>query len=156
MLFTFVCVGSHPSEVLSDYFNSWFGSNVTFIANAYSREPHRYVWVCFHATVLRANMIELALQPSIGRVSVEARWKSLCNDQLIMIPFQEHHRQHRRRRETYINMTVISDEGELLFSNFEIRANASYVITRDRRIIRQKYGSSNLFQDEYGTDHISK
>ena len=46
---------------LTAEFNSWFGSNLTHIANAYSKNPEDWIWVCCHTNELGIEQIQLAL-----------------------------------------------------------------------------------------------
>ena len=134
-----------------DTFNSYFGSNITYVANAYSTERDRFVRFTWSTTRLEADKIEAALNPTDLKVSLETRWQRVSNAQLLRIPYGRYHKQERR--ETYAYMTLISDDEVLLTSNYEIGANKSYILTKEGQVVRQKYGSSNLFEDECGYDH---
>lgn len=117
-------------------FNSWFGSNVTHIANATG------VTI---SVIISAERIKIK---SISKSSIEFDYKGVTSK--FNISNRKHHRLERCKQYEY--MTIQKSNGDLICENYEIGANKSYIILNDE-IVRQKYGSSNFFEDRSGKCH---
>ena len=120
-----------------DIFNNIFGSNVTHIANAY-KTPENFVHIFFHSSKL----------PSHGK------GLSSGETEMITISYMKYYKKERFNALDYCTIKLPS--GKVLCSNFELRANKSFIITKNGGIILQRYGSPNFFEDEHGNDHFCR
>lgn len=145
----FVCLGMSVWRSVAAAFNNTFGSNITHVANAFSTSENEWIWIWFHTKPLPTSVICATLDAR-SDASEENRWRTMTNYQLIRVPYQKVHRQQRSSAWEYL--TVISHEKQLIASNYEIEANASFMVTRDGGIIPQQYGG-DLWIDRNGTNH---
>ena len=123
---------------IQNQFNAWLGSNITFIANATKSDIEVFV---------SSDEIKII---RIGKDSLDIENKTYQSK--FWIPSKKFHKIERVNAYDYL--TVFNkDKSSLVCENYKMGANKSYIITEDNQIRRQKYGSSNLFEDEYGDDY---
>ena len=127
---------------ISNHFNAWFGSNISFFANASDGK----VLVAISENEMKISKASLSMKNGIDGVEL----KSKTNISKFNIPSREFHRFQRKNDNDYL--TVISHNGSVICESYRIGANMSYIITNDT-IFRQKYGDSNLFRDQYGKEY---
>jgi hypothetical protein len=162
-------------------FNNTFGSNITYIANAYSKSKEEYISACFHSSTMELESYKEKLEINASmsdeisgnlnvndksKVSGEGAMKKGINAEGSMsaesIWKSTMHKEliripyrdfHQKRRDTKVEyLTVISHKGTVLVDNYKILANRSFIITNNGSIKPQKYGGG-LWIDEWGTNH---
>ena len=81
---------------LRDQFNSWFGSNETHVANAYSRSDH--IVLLFQSERLTTDQISATIKFLNGTNDSEAKILVIkkIEKQLVRVPFNQVHKQRRR------------------------------------------------------------
>lgn len=126
-----------------------FGSNVTHVANGYSISKNEWIYICFHTKVLSLDILRSAIenQPNI---SIENHWKDVINYELFKVGYRTVHKQ--KRSTSFEFLTIISQNRKWLIPNYQIDANRSFIITKERKIMPQIYGG-NLWTDENGLNH---
>jgi len=62
----------------------------------------------------------------------------------VSIPAGDYHAFDRNNSLDYF--AVIDNSGNKIANNYEVRANHSYIVTKDKAFVRQKYGSNDLFE----------
>lgn len=123
---------------IQNQFNAWLGSNITFIANATKSDIQVFV---------SSDEIKII---RIGRDGLDIENKTY--ESKFWIPSEKFHKIERVNAYDYL--TVFNrNKSFVVCENYKMGANKSYIITEDNQIRRQKYGSSNLFEDEYGKDY---
>ena len=125
-------------DYIQTTFNSWLGSNVTHLANASGQT----IKVIISAERLKIKNI------SIDSKSLEFDYKDVTSK--FNISNRNIHRLERCKQYEYMTIQLLN--GDFICENYEIGANKSYIILNNE-IVRQKYGSSNLFEDRYGKCH---
>ena len=134
-------------------FNNTFGSNITYVANAYSRNENEWIWVCFHTEKLSVESINLAVNKEDG-ASIEANLAKSTNHAWVRVPYRDVHK--KRRNTCWEYLTVISHNGKVLIAhNYEIEANRSFIVTKQGGLKTQKYGG-DVWEDERGNNHYPK
>jgi hypothetical protein len=130
-------------------FNNTFGSNITHIANGYSRAPGEWIWVSFHENPLSLNNLSATIS---GREvpTITAEWARVSSSSLIRVAYADFHKQ--RRTSSSERITVISHDGRLLVQNYHIIANRSFIIDRNGSPKCQKYGGG-IWVDEQDNNH---
>jgi len=146
---------------LTDQFNNLFGSNITYITNAYSRSG--FVWLLFHYEKLTIDSVRLgpSNEPQNINISltqgndqtVEAEniiiigtvrnynYETMPIDSVkierVRLPFREDHRKRRYTASEFLTVFAENQNGTLtaICENFEIPANRSFIIT-DRGAIK--------------------
>lgn len=134
----------NSTEVLNifdkmDYFQcgfSWFGSNITHLANASGQTVR---------IIISGEIINFKKNLKDG-----IEFDKNCILSKFHLSDRNFHRLERCKQYEY--MTILKNNGEMICENYEIGANKSYIILKDT-IVRQKYGSDNLFEDRYGKCH---
>jgi hypothetical protein len=126
------------------------GTNLTHIANAYSKNSDDWIWICCQKDELEPAKVERVLKPPPD-VSVESNWNTNMNAPLWKIPYRDHHQLSRTEPIEYL--TVVSHDGKLLYLNYKILSNRSFIVTKDGGLKPQKYASWNFFQDHCGVIH---
>ncbi|CAF0964359.1 unnamed protein product [Brachionus calyciflorus] len=123
-------------DYLQTTFNSWVGSNLTHLANASGQT----VRIIISGDILKIK--------KISKEGVEFDYNGVVSK------FNINHRSFHKleRCKQYEYMTVQKEDGKVIVENYEIGANKSYIILNNE-IVRQKYGSNNLFEDIYGQCH---
>ena len=119
------------------------------VANTFSTSKNEWIWIWSHTKPLPTSVICATLDAN-SDASEENGWRTVTNYQLIRVPYQQVHRQQRSSAWEYL--TVISHEKQMIVSNYEIEANASFIVTREGGIIPQQYGG-DLWIDRHGTNH---
>jgi hypothetical protein len=118
---------------IADHFNSWVGSNITHLANASGDTISVAISEDIMTIKKMTNSnIEVENNTNVSKFNIIDR-------QVFKFP--------RKNANDYL--TAISHNGKIICQNFRIGANKSYIFTKEQ-ILRQKYGDSNLFKDEYG------
>ena len=130
-------------------FNSICGSNITYVANAFSTSEDQWIWICFHRDRFSSQNILEAINTKRD-ASIGSRWKNVTDYELMRVPYRQVHRQERS--EAWERLTVISNDATLLTCNFLIQANRSFIVTRVGGIKAQMYGG-NLWEDESRKNH---
>jgi uncharacterized membrane protein len=134
---------------ITNHFNNWFGSNITYVANAYSTSEDQWIWICFHTTVLSLEIIRLAISAE-HNASIEANWKHVTCHKLVRVSYHGFRKQLRTAASEFL--TTISHDRKWIIPNYVIEANRSFIVTRQREIMSQKYGGK-LWEDERGINH---
>ena len=115
---------------LRDQFNSWFGSNETHVANAYSGSDH--IVLLFQSERLTTDQISATIKFLNGTNDSEVKILVIkkIEKQLVRVPFNQVHKQ--RRRTAYEFLTVFAENREsAICENYRIPANRSYIITNE-------------------------
>jgi len=134
---------------ITNHFNNWLGSNVTYVANAHSTSEDEWIWICFHTNVLSLEIIRSAITMKPNN-SIEDNWKHETSHKLLKVSYHKSHKQTRSTAWEYL--TIISHDQRWLIPNYVIDANRSFIVTRQRKIMPQKYGG-NIWEDENGINH---
>jgi hypothetical protein len=121
---------------IADHFNSWVGSNITHLANASG------------GTILVAISENSMKIKSVSTSYIE--FENNNNASKFNILDRQVYKYPRKNANDYL--TAVSHNGKTICENFRIGANKSYIFTKEQ-ILRQKYGNSSLFKDEYGNDY---
>lgn len=134
---------------LQNVFNSWFGSNITYISNAYSKSD--YVRVIFHRENFKITKLT-AKFPDDMAVEVKPQEEM----EVIKISFGNFHQ--KRRTDSNLKLTIFPGEQDQdpIVVNYQICANRSFIVTNQHDLKPQMYGSNNMFLDEHGVDHTPK
>lgn len=123
---------------IQNQFNAWLGSNITFIANATKSDVQVFV-----------SSDEIKVK-KISKDGLDVENKTY--ESKFWIQSGKYHKLERVNAYDYL--TVLNrDKSFLVCENYKMGANKSYIITQNDEIRRQKYGSSNLFEDENGNDY---
>jgi hypothetical protein len=166
---------------LTDRFNNWLGSNITYITNAYSRSG--YVWLLFHYERLTIDSVKLG--PSNGPQNINislthGKDQTVTANNIIIIgtatnyncekmpidsvkiervrlPFKEDHRKRRYSASEFLTIFAENQNGTLtaICENFEISANRSFIITNQGAIKPSLYGG-DIWTDENRYNHKPK
>lgn len=130
-----------------DQFNSWFGSNETHVANAYSHSD--CIWLCFQREKLTIDQVSINTNSS----SVILNNKKM-KEQLLKVPFNEVHKQRRYTSSEFLTVFAKDLHGNVITicENYEIPANRSYIVT-DRGGIKESVYGGNLWEDYDGHYH---
>ena len=130
-------------------FNNTFGSNITHIANGYSRAPGEWIWVSFHENLLSLDNLRASISGQ-DAPTITAEWARVSTSSLIRVSYADFHKQ--RRTTSSERITVISHDGSLLVQNYHIIANRSFIIDRNGSPKCQEYGG-DIWVDEQGINH---
>lgn len=135
--------------VFVNYFNNWFGSNTTHVANGYSNSKNQWIYICFHTEILSLETIRLAIDNQLN-LSVEDAWENVTHRKLFKVSYRTVHSQKRSTPSEFL--TIISQDRKWLIPNYKIEANRSFIVTKERKIMPQIYGG-DLWTDENGLNH---
>ncbi|OXA45096.1 hypothetical protein Fcan01_20361 [Folsomia candida] len=102
---------------VADQFNTHFGSNTTHIANSTSGPIH------------------------VSKSSTMMTFKSVSS---VIIPAGDNYPFDRSDALDYFS--VVDSTGKKIVDNYPVRANDSYVVTKEKGFVPQKYGSGNLHE----------
>jgi uncharacterized membrane protein len=119
------------------------------VANAYSTSENQWIWICFHTEVLSLEIIRLAINTERND-SIETNWKHVTRHKLVRVSYHDVYKQRRHTASEFL--TIISHDRKWIIPNYVIEANRSFIVTRQREIVPQKYGG-NLWEDESGINH---
>lgn len=138
---------------VTSWFNNWFGSNITYIANAYSKADH--VWALFSYKELSVDEIKASISGlSLSQLNANVNFKSQGVNEGLRIPFND---VHKKRRDTYCEyVTILAKEPNgsvtTICENLKVLANRSIIVTNKGSVQEQMYGG-NLWVDFKGTNH---
>ncbi|CAG0879060.1 unnamed protein product [Darwinula stevensoni] len=141
------------------HFNDYLGSNVTHVANAYSRSKDERLWLCYQTEELELKALQLelkALQISAaasGEPILKADWQKSTKSSWQSIAYRDFVK--IRRNNAFCYLTVVTHDNKLLFQNHEVDANRSIIIDSNGTIKPQKYGGP-IWEDEGGKNHYPK
>jgi hypothetical protein len=121
---------------IADQFNSWVGSNKSYLANASG------------GTILVAICENSMKIKSVSTSNIE--FENNTNASKFNILDRQVYKYPRKNANDYL--TAISHNGKTICENFRIGANKSYVITKDQ-ILRHKPDDRNFFKDENDNEH---
>lgn len=135
-----------PNAIV-DWINNWFGSNITYVANAYS--PADYIWLRFQREELSIEEISAGLQS----LEINVKNKEMKMS-LVRVPFNEAHIERRNTAREYMTVFARNRDGTkiTICENFEIPANRSYIVTEKGGIKEQAYGG-DIWEDFEGHYH---
>lgn len=137
---------------VQDFFNSTFGSNETYVSNAYSNTPYVYVYF----TKEKLTLSELKLLVSNKSANAETSISIQKITSMVKIPQGDYHKYRRTSGIEYMTVMPVKNDGSFesyICENYQISPNRSFIITKNGGIKPQKYGSNNLWEDESGFDH---
>ena len=130
---------------IQDTFNSWFGSNITYVANAYPQD----IWVYFHTKKLDVSSGSVSASNSI---SAEVQLEREPNTEKVKVDFKDFHKKRRTDSRMFLSVFTVGAKQVPLCENYEISPNRSIIVTETGQIKPQKYGG-NIWTDEFGVDH---
>lgn len=135
-----------PNAIL-DWVNNWLGSNITYVANAYSHAD--YIWLRFQREELSIEEISAGLQS----LEINVKNKEMKMS-LVRVPFNEAHIERRNTAREYLTVFARNRDGSkiTICENFEIPANRSYIVTDKGGIKEQAYGG-DIWEDFEGHYH---
>lgn len=132
------------------YFNNLFGSNDTFVANAYSGSE--YIWLLF---LKNSNSIEkVSINPD-GELKIVLTNREVISK--LRLPYKNLHKEERNQAYEYLSVFADGGDGEVvtICENYEIPANYSYIVTDEGQLIRKGPGN-NLWVDRGRYDHFTE
>ena len=136
-----------PNEIVS-VFNNIFGSNITFVANAYPRD----IWVLFASTIYSYD-VSVSVQTTTPTIVIK-RTATGANIESIRVKSRGYNRKERSQSTEYLSIYTTDANGakRIVCENKQILANKSFIITQDGYIVDQKYGA-NIWIDRDGHKH---
>ena len=135
--------------------NSWFGSNVTYVANAYPSA--KYVWLLFHNKTLTLTNVSLSGSAREFDIKIDTKVENEKVTEKVRIPYKDFHKKQRKTSDEYITILAKDKDGEdvKICENYCIGANRSFIITKEGGLKPQKYGG-DIWTDESGVNHKPK
>ncbi|UJR19299.1 hypothetical protein I4U23_022428 [Adineta vaga] len=128
---------------LKDVINNTVGSNITYVANAYSTSEGQFVWLLIYTDDIELSKLNLTFSTTgTGSLSLTVEPASECT--VLRIPYKKFHKYERTRCRERIS--IISHTQEILVVNYEIPANHSFIITRQGQIDVGKKDTFTLTQ----------
>jgi hypothetical protein len=130
-------------------FNSALGSNITYIANAYSHSG--FIWLIFHSKELTTDQISMQIQLSqiagvvVPNPSVNKTLNNVEINERVRVPFND---VHKKRRDTHYEFLTIFTKNRdqtdvtIICDNYKIFANRSFIVTNKGAIKESVYGGS--------------
>ena len=132
---------------IQNTFNSWVGSNTTYVANAYPKD----VWVYFHTQKVDINSGTLDVSSSVS-AQIQFRLKKQPNIEKVKVDFNDFFKKRRTDSRMFLSVFTTDEERAPLCENYEISPNRSIIVTKTGQIKPQKYGG-NIWTDEFDVNH---
>lgn len=137
---------------IQDKFNSWFGSNITYVANAYAGT--KYIRVFFHRNDI--DFKRIALGARNREVNVDIVLENNKETESVRLAYDDPPHQ-KRRTDGFMMMSIFPEHEDGILDksiceNYQISPNRSFIVTKSGSLAQQKYGG-DLWEDCYGNDH---
>lgn len=134
---------------VQSHFNNMFGSNITYVANAYSNAE--YIWLVFNSTETDYE-VEFALSAKPSAIIKTKNGKEIQEE--IRVSKFDYHKKRRNDATEYLTAFTYNEDKTVFYicKNFKILANRSFIITSKGTIKESVYGGS-IWEQENGVNH---